>query len=236
MSKDSPKKIVDISFRKDGRIYAFYTGNFVLNKGDKVIVEAIEGIELGTVCSKPRLRDASMPARPIKKVFRLATAEDIKKKQKNERIESEAMQFCKEQIEKKKVPMNLIGVELSFDMSRLTFFYISTIRVDFRELVKELVKKFNTHVEMKQIGARDLAGKLGGIGHCGRQLCCSLFLSNFDPITIRMAKDQDLSLNPEKISGMCGRLMCCLAFEYDTYAEMKKTIKAQRPKDKMNIN
>jgi len=158
--------------------------------------------------------------------------------------------------------MNLIGVELSFDMSRLTFFYISTIRVDFRELVKELVKKFNidmsrltffyistirvdfrelvkelvqkfnTHVEMKQIGARDLAGKLGGIGHCGRQLCCSLrqlccslFLSNFDPITIRMAKDQDLSLNPEKISGMCGRLMCCLAFEYDTYAEMKKTIK-----------
>ena len=236
MSKDSPKKIVDISFRKDGRIYAFYTGNFVLNKGDKVIVEAIEGIELGTVCSTPRLRDASMPARPIKKVFRLATAEDIKKKQKNERIESEAMQFCKEQIEKKKVPMNLIAVELSFDMSRLTFFYISTIRVDFRELVKELVQKFNTHVEMKQIGARDLAGKLGGIGHCGRQLCCSLFLSNFDPITIKMAKNQDLSLNPEKISGMCGRLMCCLAFEYDTYAEMKKTIKPQRPKDKMNIN
>jgi len=239
MSEDSPKKIVDISFRKDGRISAFYTGNFVLNKGDKVIVEAIEGIELGTVCSKPRLRDASMPDRPIRKVFRLATAEDIEKKQKNERIEAEAMQFCKEQIEKKKVPMNLIAVELSFDISRLTFFYISTIRVDFRELVKELVQKFNTHVEMKQIGTRDLAGKLGGIGHCGRQLCCSLFLSNFDPISIRMAKDQDLSLNPDKISGICGRLMCCLAYEYDTYAEMKKNYsatKAQRPKDKMNIN
>ena len=128
MSKDSPKKIVDISFRKDGRIYEFYTGNFVLNKEDKVIVEAIEGIELGTVCSKPRLRDASMPDRPIRKVFRLATAEDIEKKKKNERIEAEAMRFCKEQIEKKKVPMNLIAVELSFDMSRFTFFYISLTR------------------------------------------------------------------------------------------------------------
>jgi len=222
MSKDSPKKIVDISFRKDGRIYEFYTGNFVLNKGDKVIVEAIEGVELGTVCSKPRLRDASMPDRPIKKIFRLATAEDIEKKKKNQRTEEEAMQFCKEKIESKKIPMNLIAVELSFDMRRLTFFYISTVRVDFRELVKELVQKFNTHVEMKQIGTRDLAGMLGGIGHCGRQLCCSLFLSNFDPISIRMAKHQDLSLNPEKISGICGRLMCCLAFEYDTYAEMKK--------------
>jgi len=224
MSKDSPKKIVDISFRKDGRIYEFYTGNFVLNKGDKVIVEAIEGVEMGTVCSKPRLRDASMPDRPIKKIFRLATAEDIEKKKKNERIEEEATQFCKEKIESKKIAMNLIAVELSFDMSRLTFFYISTVRVDFRELVKELVQKFNTHVEMKQIGTRDLAGMLGGIGHCGRQLCCSLFLSNFDPISIRMAKDQDLSLNPEKISGICGRLMCCLAFEYDTYAAMKKKL------------
>ena len=225
MSNDSPKKIVNISFRKNGKIYEFYTGNFVLDEGDKVIVETIEGIELGTVCSKPRLHNASMPDRPIRKVFRLATAEDIEKKEKNERIEAEAMQFCKEQIDNKKVPMNLIAVELSFDMSRLIFFYISNIRVDFRELVKELVQKFNTHVEMKQIGTRDLAGKLGGIGHCGRQLCCSLFLSNFDPITIRMAKEQDLSLNPDKISGICGRLMCCLAYEHDTYSEMKKDLR-----------
>ena len=222
MSKDSPKKIINISFRKDGGIYEFYTGNFVLNEGDKVIVETRKGIELGSVCSKPRLRDASMPDRPIKTIFRLATAEDIEKKEKNEKIEAEAMQFCREQIDNKKVPMNLIAVELSFDMSRLIFFYISNIRVDFRELVKELVQKFNTYVEMKQIGTRDLAGMLGGIGHCGRQLCCSLFLSNFDPITIRMAKEQDLSLNPDKISGICGRLMCCLAYEHDTYSEMKK--------------
>ncbi len=118
--------------------------------------------------------------------------------------------------------MDLVGVELSFDMSRLSFFYISATRVDFRGLVKELVHKFNTHVEMKQIGTRELAGMIGGIGRCGRQLCCSSFLSNFDPISIKMAKEQDLSLNPDKISGICGRLMCCLAYEYDTYAEMKK--------------
>jgi cell fate regulator YaaT (PSP1 superfamily) len=222
MSKDSPKKIINISFRKDGGVYEFYTGNFVLNEGDKVIVETRKGIELGSVCSKPRLRDASMPDRPIKTIFRLATAEDIEKKKKNEKIEAEAMQFCREQIDNKKIPMNLIAVELSFDMSRLIFFYVSNIRVDFRELVKELVHKFNTYVEMKQIGTRDLAGMLGGIGHCGRQLCCSLFLSNFDPISIRMAKDQDLSLNPDKISGICGRLMCCLAYEHDTYSETKK--------------
>jgi len=225
MSNDSPKKIVNIRFRKNGKIYEFYTGNFVLDEEDKVIVETIEGIELGTVCSKPRLHNASIPDRPIKKIFRLATSEDIEKKEKNERIEAEAMQFCKEQIDNKKVPMNLIAAELSFDMSRLIFFYISNIRVDFRELVKELVHEFNTHVEMKQIGTRDLAGMLGGIGHCGRQLCCSLFLSNFDPITIRMAKEQDLSLNPDKISGICGRLMCCLAYEHDTYSEMKKDLR-----------
>ena len=222
MSKESPKKIVNINFRKNGRIYECYTGNFVLDKGDKVLVDTTEGIELGTVCSKPRLHNASMPDRPIKKIFRLATAGDIEKKKGNERIEAEAMQFCKEQIGNKKIPMNLIAVEFSFDKSRLIFFYISATRVDFRELVKELVQKFNAHVEMKQIGTRDLARMLGGIGHCGRQLCCSLFLSNFDPISIRMAKDQDLSLNPEKISGICGRLMCCLAYEYNTYTETKK--------------
>ena len=222
MSKESPKKIVDINFRENGRIYEYYTGNFVLNKGDKVIVETTKGIELGTVCSKPRLHNASMPERPIKKVFRLATAEDIEKKKENESVEAEAMQFCKEKIKNRKIPMNPIAVELSFDKSRFVFFYISDTRVDFRELVKELVQKFNTHVEMKQIGTRDLAQMLGGIGHCGRQLCCSSFLSTFDPISIRMAKDQELSLNPEKISGICGRLMCCLAYEYNTYSEMKK--------------
>jgi len=222
MSNDSIKKIIDVSFRNDGKTNEFYTGNFVLNKGDRVLVETPEGMELGTVCSQPRLQHASMPDRSIRNVFRLATAEDIEKKEKNEKIEAEAMKFCKAQINNKKVPMDLIAVELSFDMSRLSFFYISANRVDFRRLVKELVHKFNTHVEMKQIGPRDLAGMIGGIGRCGRQLCCSLFLSNFDPISIKMAKAQDLSLNPDKISGICGRLMCCLAYEYDTYPEMKR--------------
>lgn len=222
MSKGNPKKIVNVSLRKDGRIYEFYTGNFVLNEGDKVIVEAKKGVELGTVCSKPRLQDACMPGRPIKNIFRLATPEDIEKKEKNERIEAEAIECCKDLINEKRLPMNLIGVELPFDVSRLIFFYISNVRVDFRELVKDLVKKFNVHVEMRQIGTRDLSRMMGGIGHCGRQLCCSLFLSDFDPISIRMAKGQDLSLNPDKISGICGRLMCCLSFEYDTYMDMKK--------------
>ena len=222
MDKNSPKKIVNVRFRRDGKIYEFYTGNFVLNEGDKVIVEVKKGMDLGTVCSKPRLQDASMPNRPIKKVFRLATTEDIEKKEKNERIEAEALEFCKERINDKGLPMNLIAVELSFDGSKLVFFYISKVRVDFRELVKDLVQEFHTQVEMRQIGTRDLARMQGGLGHCGRQLCCSLFLSDFEPISIRMAKEQDLSLNPGKISGICGRLMCCLAYEYDTYVKMKK--------------
>jgi len=222
MPANSSKKIVNIRFRRDGKIYEFYTGNFVLNEGDKVIVETKKGTELGTVCSKARIQDASMPNRPIKKVFRLATPEDIEKKEKNERIETEAMQFCKEEISDKKLPMDLIAVELSFDGNRLVFFYVSKVRVDFRELVKGLAKRFRTQVEMRQIGARDLARMQGGLGHCGRQLCCSLFLSNFEPISIRMAKDQDLSLNPGKISGVCGRLMCCLAYEHGSVMKVKK--------------
>jgi cell fate regulator YaaT (PSP1 superfamily) len=154
--------------------------------------------------------------------FRLATEEDIEQKKANEETEAEAMQFCKELIEKKKLPMNLIAVEVTFDGNKMTFFYTSTTRVDFRELVKDLVNKFHTHVEMRQIGTRDLARMLSGLGHCGRELCCNVFLSNFEPISIRMAKEQELSLNPSKISGICGRLMCCLSFEYDEYQKTKK--------------
>jgi cell fate regulator YaaT (PSP1 superfamily) len=222
MYKNGPRKIVDVWFRKDGRIYEFYTGNFVLSRGDRVIVETMKGLELGTVCSNPRIQDASMPSRPIEKIFRLATPEDIEQKEENERIEAEAMQFCKEQINMDRLPMNLIAVELTFDRRKLIFFYTSQTRVDFRKLVKNLAQRFNTHVEMRQIGTRDLARMQGGVGHCGRQLCCSSFLSNFEPISIRMAKEQDLSLNPGKISGVCGRLMCCLAYECDNYQRMKK--------------
>ena len=222
MYKESLKKIVNVMFRKDGKIYEFYTGNFVLNEGDNIIVETMKGMELGTVCSKPRLRDASVSKRPIKQIFRLATPEDIEQKEKNEKIEAEALQFCKEQINNKELPMNLIGAELSFDSGKLVFFYTSQNRVDFRDLVKDLVQKFHIQVEMRQVGARDLAGMLGGVGHCGRRLCCSLFLSDFAPISIRMAKEQELSLNPSKISGICGRLMCCLAYEYNDYQKIKK--------------
>jgi cell fate regulator YaaT (PSP1 superfamily) len=222
MYKDSLKKIVNVMFRRDGKIYEFYTGNFVLNEGDSIIVETKKGMELGTVCSKPRLRDASVSKRPINKIFRLATQEDIEQKEKNERTEAEALKFCKEQIDNKELLMNLTGVELSFDRSKLVFFYTSQNRVDFRDLVKDLAQRFHTQVEMRQVGARDLAGMLGGVGHCGRRLCCSLFLSDFTPISIRMAKEQELSLNPSKISGICGRLMCCLGYEYDDYQKIKK--------------
>jgi cell fate regulator YaaT (PSP1 superfamily) len=222
MYKNGPRKIVHVWFRRDRRIYEFYTGNFVLSRGDRVIIETIKGLELGTVCSNPRIQDASMPNRPIEKIFRLATPEDIEQKEENERIEAETMQFCKERINMDRLPMNLMAVELTFDRSKLIFFYTSQTRVDFRKLVKDLVQKFNTHVEMRQIGTRDLARMQGGVGHCGRQLCCSSFLLNFEPISIRMAKEQDLSLNPGKISGVCGRLMCCLAYECDNYQRMKK--------------
>ena len=158
--------------------------------------------------------------RGLRSKNRCLEVEDIEKKEKNERIEAEAMQFCKERITDNRLPMNLIAVELSFDGSKLVFFYISKVRVDFRELVKDLVQRYNTQVEMRQIGTRDLARMQGGLGHCGRQLCCSLFLSNFEPISIRMAKEQDLSLNPGKISGICGRLMCCLAFEDESKGRM----------------
>ncbi len=222
MYKNGPRKIVHVWFRRDGRIYEFYTGNFVLSRGDRVIIETMKGLELGTVCSNPRIQDATMPSRPIEEIFRLATPEDIEQKEENERIEAEAMQFCKERINMGRLPMNLMAVELTFDRSKLIFFYTSQTRVDFRKLVKDLVQRFNTHVEMRQIGTRDLARMQGGVGHCGRQLCCSSFLSNFEPISIRMAKEQDLSLNPGKISGVCGRLMCCLAYERDNYQRMKK--------------
>ena len=222
MYKNGPRKIVHVWFRRDRRIYEFYTGNFVLSRGDRVIIETMKGLELGTVCSNPRFQDASLPSRPIEEIFRLATPEDIEQKEENERIEAEAMQFCKEQINMDRLPMNLIAVELTFDRSKLIFFYTSQTRVDFRKLVKDLAQRFNTHVEMRQIGTRDLARMQGGVGHCGRQLCCSSFLSNFEPISIRMAKEQDLSLNPGKISGVCGRLMCCLAYECDNYQRMKK--------------
>ena len=221
-NKDAPKKIVNVRFREDGKWYEFYTGNFVLNEGDHVIVQTQKGQELGTVCSKPRLRDSSMPTRPIKKIFRLATTEDIEQKERNEKTEAEASECCRELISKRQLAMNLIGVELAFDRSKMTFYYIAKTRVDFRELVKDLVQRFRTHVEMRQIGTRDLARMLSGVGHCGRELCCSLFLSNFEPISIRMAKEQDLSLNPTKISGICGRLMCCLSFEYEEYVGARK--------------
>jgi len=210
-------KIVGIQLRKNGKVYDFNSGHFVLKKGDKVVVNTEQGKALGVVCFEPRTPDDKVPERPLKKVHRIANEKDIEKYEKNCELEKEIYSFCYEKMKEKSLPMCLIAAERLFDGSKVIIFFTAEGRVDFRDLVKELVQKFHTRIEMRQIGVRHQAKMVGGLGPCGRYLCCSSFLSNFDPVSIKMAKKQNLSLNPTKISGICGRLMCCLSYEYDYY-------------------
>jgi cell fate regulator YaaT (PSP1 superfamily) len=216
------KKIVGIRFKPAGKIYDFDCGAFVLKQEDHVIVQTEQGFGFGTVIVPPALRDHQPSDRPLKKVFRLASEKDFRQREKNLEAEKNAHSFCNERIEELKLKMNLFSVESSFDASKLTFYFTSEGRVDFRQLVKKLVKKFNLKVEMRQVGIRNQAKMCGGMGRCGRNICCSAFIEKFEPVSIRMAKEQSLSLNPTKISGLCGRLMCCLAYEQETYKELKK--------------
>ena len=219
-------KIVGVRLRKNGKVYDFESGHFVLKKGDKVVVVTDQGQALGIVCVEPKTpgdTDTS-PERPLKKVYRLATDKDIEKYEKNCELEQEIYAFCYEKIKERSLPMCLVAVERLFDGSKVMVYFSAEGRVDFRELVKDLVQKFHTRIEMKQIGVRHQAKMVGGLGTCGRQLCCSNFICNFEPVSIKMAKKQNLSLNPSKISGMCGRLMCCLAYEYDYYENARKDI------------
>jgi len=218
------KKIVGIRFKPAGKVYDFDSGAFVLNRGDHVIVETKQGLGFGTVVIPPAPYDGSAEARsdkPLKKVFRLASKNDFLQREKNLEIEQRAYAYCLKCIKELDLQMNLFSVENSFDASKLTFFFTSEGRVDFRQLVKMLVKKFGVRIEMRQIGIRNQAKMCGGIGRCGREICCSTFMEKFGPVSIRMAKEQSLSLNPTKISGQCGRLMCCLTFEYETYQKLK---------------
>lgn len=217
-------KIVGIQFKPDGKIYDFESGHFVLNKGDKVMLVTEEGPAVGCVCTEPRNRPPQVPQRPLQKVFRLATEEEISRFEENARLEQEVYEACLERVEARELPMSLVGVERRFDGSKFVVFFTADGRVDFRALVKDLVKKFRTRIEMRQIGVRHQAKMVGGLGTCGRPLCCASFLSNFEPVTIKMAKEQNLSLNPTKISGMCGRLMCCLSYEHGFYEKMKKNL------------
>lgn len=215
-------KIVGIRFKPAGKVYDFDAGAFVLNPGDSVIVETEKGLGFGTVAVPPKILEDPPAEKQYKKVYRLATEADLKQLEQNGEKEKEAYAYCLECIKKLDLKMNLFAVEATFDGGRLTFFFTAEGRIDFRQLVKLLVKAYRTRIEMRQVGIRNQAKMCGGIGRCGRQLCCSTFIEKFEPVSIRMAKEQNLSLNPTKISGQCGRLMCCLNFENQTYKEMKE--------------
>jgi cell fate regulator YaaT (PSP1 superfamily) len=217
------KKVVGIRFKPAGKVYDFDSGAFVLNKGDNVIVETERGLGFGSVVTPPvPLQDAPPPKKPLKKVYRLASEKDYRQIEKNAATEKKAHAYCLQCIAELKLKMNLFAVESTFDASKLTFFFTSDGRIDFRQLVKMLVKHLGSRIEMRQVGIRNQAKMCGGIGRCGREICCSAYMERFGPVSIRMAKEQGLSLNPTKISGQCGRLMCCLTFEFATYKDLKK--------------
>ena len=210
-------KIVGVRFRKAGKIYYFDPAGMEIETGTHVIVETARGIEFGTVMIPPREMEEDGVVQPLKPVIRIATEADEITEQKNKEKEKEAFQICLEKIAKHKLEMKLVEAEYTFDNNKLLFYFTADGRIDFRELVKDLASVFRTRIELRQIGVRDETKILGGIGICGRPLCCSTYLSEFIPVSIKMAKEQNLSLNPTKISGVCGRLMCCLKNEEETY-------------------
>lgn len=215
-------EVAGIRFKRVGKIYYFDPAGLSLKTGDHVIVETSRGIEYGTVVlNKKSVTDDEIVS-PLKKIIRIATEEDEKAIKKNAQMEKEAMELCTEKIKNHKLEMKLIDVEYTFDHNKILFYFTADGRVDFRELVRDLAGVFKTRIELRQIGVRDESKMLGGLGICGRQLCCNLFLSDFAPVSIKMAKEQNLSLNPTKISGSCGRLMCCLKNEQEAYEDLIK--------------
>jgi len=211
------EKVVGVRFKKAGKIYYFSPGKFELTSGDAVIVETTRGMEYGIVMVNPKCVTPEEVVSPLKNVIRKATSEDTAIHEDNKRQEKEAYKLCQQKIMEHKLPMKLVDVEYTFDVSKIIFYFTAEGRVDFRELVKDLAAVFRTRIELRQIGVRDEAKMIGGLGPCGRILCCHTVLGDFQPVSIRMAKQQNLSLNPTKISGCCGRLMCCLKFESDDY-------------------
>ena len=216
-------KVIGVRFKKAGKIYYFLPGSLALQVNDPVIVETARGIEFGLVVLAQRDIPEGRLVSPLKMVTRKATPEDVEQNDRNTEKEEEAFQICLKKIDAHNMPMKLIDVEYTFDNSKLIFSFTAEGRVDFRELVKDLASVFRTRIELRQIGVRDEAKMLGGCGNCGRELCCSSFLGDFEPVSIRMAKGQNLSLNPTKISGICGRLMCCLKYENGTYDNNSET-------------
>lgn len=209
--------IVGIRFKRAGKIYYFSPGEYDLAKGDHAIVETARGIEYGEVVIPRQEVEEGKIVSPLKTVIRKATEADTRKVEENHRKEKEAFVICEKKIAARKLDMHLVNVEYTFDVGKIIFYFTADGRIDFRELVKDLAAVFRTRIELRQIGARDEAKMLGGIGCCGRPLCCATFLGDFEPVSIKMAKEQNLSLNPTKISGICGRLLCCLKYESDLY-------------------
>lgn len=218
--------VVGVRFKKAGKIYYFDPIDHPISKSDSVIVETARGIEYGTVVIGKREVGEDDVVLPLKKVIRKAEEEDAKVVEQNDLAAKDAFQIGLEKIKQHKLKMKLVDVEYTFDRNKIIFYFTAEGRVDFRELVKDLASIFRTRIELRQIGVRDEAKMLGGIGPCGRTLCCSTWLGDFEPVSIKMAKDQNLSLNPTKISGLCGRLMCCLKFEHDQYESVKDELPA----------
>ncbi len=214
-------KVIGVRFRRAGKIYYFDPGDLELDTGQDVIVETSRGLEFGEVVQPNKEVSDEEIVPPLRPVRRVATEADYKQLAENRQKEKEAMQICLEKIEKHQLEMKLVDVEYTFDHNKIIFYFTADGRVDFRELVKDLAAVFRTRIELRQIGVRDEAKMLGGLGPCGRGLCCATFLGDFGPVSIRMAKDQNLSLNPTKISGICGRLMCCLRYEVEHYEYSK---------------
>ncbi len=202
---------VGIRFKPCGRIYDFEVNGIPVNKGDLVVVESELGLSIGTVVRERH----EVEGRELKKVIRLATEQDLRQKEENERLSGEYKAFCQERIMTRGLPMKLICAEATLDRKRIIFYFVADGRVDFRELVKDLAARFKTRIELRQIGVRDETKMIGGIGICGREVCCKTFLTSFEPVSIKMVKEQEIVLNTSKLSGLCGRLMCCLGYEYD---------------------
>lgn len=210
-------EIISVKFKENGRAYSFDPAGITAEIGESVIVETQNGTEMGTVSAANHEVDNGAIVKPLRKVLRKATEKDMARRDENKRKEKEAFGICEELVSAHKLDMKLVDVEYSFDAGKIVFFFTSDGRVDFRELVKDLAARFHTRIELRQIGVRDEAKMLGGLGICGRPYCCKQFLNDFQPVSIKMAKEQGLSLNPTKISGSCGRLMCCLKYEQDAY-------------------
>jgi len=216
--------VIGVRFKKAGKVYYFDPDGIWPRPGDYVIVETARGVEFGEVVTGSRSVNDAQIVTPLKKVVRVASEEDIERARTNEKREAEAFRICQERIAKHKLDMKLVSVEYTFDNNKIIFYFTANGRVDFRELVKDLASVFKIRIELRQIGVRDEAKMLGGLGSCGRPICCGAFLGDFQPVSIKMAKEQNLSLNPTKISGQCGRLMCCLKYEQENYEQVLKRL------------